>query len=99
MRANQKLTHLIAGRSISGTAQAGDVLTVTLDDGSVLTIKTAPSNTNAAATSSGKIIKVQQQGTDLAFVLDGGKTLAVKLAEETSSVMMRDKAGGFAYSD
>ena len=98
MRANQKLTHLIAGRSISGTAQAGDVLTVTLDDGSVLTIKTAPSNTNAAATG-GKIVKVQQQGTDLAFVLDGGKTLAVKLAEETSSVMMRDKAGGFAYAD
>ena len=98
MRANQKLTHLIAGRSISGTAQAGDLLTVTLDDGSVLTIKTAPSNTNAAATG-GKITKVQQQGTDLAFVLDGGKTLAVKLAEETSSVMMRDKAGGFAYAD
>ena len=98
MRANQKHTHLIAGRSISGTAQAGDVLTVTLDDGSVLTIKTAPSNTNAAATG-GKIVKVQQQGTDLAFVLDGGKTLAVKLAEETSSVMMRDKAGGFAYAD
>ena len=98
MRANQKLTHLIAGRSISGTAQAGDLLTVTLDDGSVLTIKTAPSNTNAAATG-GKIVKVQQQGTDLAFVLDGGKTLAVKLAEETSSVMMRDKAGGFAYAD
>ncbi len=55
MRANQKLTHLIAGCSISGINQAGDVLTVTLDDGSVLTIKTAPSNTNAAATSSGKI--------------------------------------------
>ena len=99
MRANQKLTRLIAGRSISGTNQAGDVLTVTLDDGSVLTIKTAPSNTNAAATSSGKITKVQQQGTDLAFVLEGGRTLAVKLAEETSSVMMRDKAGGFAYAD
>ena len=99
MRANQKLTHLIAGRSISGTSQAGDVLTVTLDDGSVLTIKTAPSNTNTAANSGGKIVKVQQQGTDLAFVLDGGKTLAVKLAEETSSVMMRDKAGGFAYAD
>ena len=98
MHSNQKLTHLVAGRSISGTSQSGDVLTVTLDDGSVLTIKTAPSNTNAAATG-GKIAKVQQQGTDLVFVLDGGKTLAVKLAEETSSVTMRDKAGGFAYAD
>ena len=99
MRANQKLTHLIAGRSISGTAQAGDVLTVTLDDGSVLTIKTTPSYMNEAATGGGKIVKVQQQGTDLAFVLEGGKTLAVQLAEETSSVLMRDKAGGFAYAD
>ena len=98
MRANQKLTHLIAGRSISGISQAGGVLTVTLDDGSVLTIKTAPSNANTTATG-GKITKVQQQGTDLALVLDGGKTLAFKLAEETSSVMMRDKAGGFAYAD
>ena len=99
MRANQKLTHLIASRSITGTSQKDDVLTVTLDDGSTLTIKTAPANTNSAATGSGKIEKVQQQGTDLAFVLEGGKTLAVKLAEATSSVIMRDKAGGFAYAD
>ena len=98
MRANQKLTHLVAGRLISGTSQAADVLTVTLDDGSVLTIKTAASSTNTAATG-GKIAKVQQQGTDLVFVLDGGKSLDVKLAEATSSVIMRDKAGGFAYAD
>ena len=99
MRANQKLTHLIVGRTISGTSQKDDVLTVTLDDGSVLSIKTAPANKNEASTSSGKIVKVQQQGTDLAFVLEGGKSLIVKLAEETSSVTMRDKVGGFAYAD
>ena len=74
------------------------MLTITLDDGSVLSIKTAPANANAAATG-GKIVKVQQQGTDLDFVLEGGKSLAVQLAEATSSVTMRDKAGGFAYAD
>lgn len=98
MHSNQKLTKLIAGRSISGTSQAGDVLTITLDDGAVLTIKTAPSTRNEAATG-GKIAKVQQAGTDLVFVLEGGGTVEIKLAEETSSVMMRDKAGGFAYAD
>ncbi len=98
MHSNQKLTKIIAGRTISGSSQADGLLTFTLDDGSVMKIKVAPSNANSAATG-GKILKVRQGGTELDLDLEGGTTIKIITAEETSSVMLRDKAGGFVYSD
>ena len=98
MHSNQKLTKIIAGRTISGTSQADGLLTLTLDDGSIMKIKVAPSNTNSAATG-GTIKKVRQGGTELDLDLEDGSTLKIITAEETSSVMLRDKSGGFAYSD
>ena len=98
MHSNQKLTKLIAGRTISGSSQADGLLTLTLDDGSIMKIKVAPSNMNSAATG-GKIKKVRQGGTELDLDLEDGSTLKIITAEETSSVMLRDKAGGFEYSD
>lgn len=98
MHSNQKLTKLIAGRTISGTSQADDVLTVTFDDGSTMKIKTAPTNANSAATGS-KVVKVRQGGTDLAVDLEGGSTVTIQTAEATSSVMLRDKAGALEYAD
>ena len=67
-------------------------------DGSVMKIKVAPSNANRAATG-GKIKKVRQGGTELDLDLEDGTTLKIITAEETSSVMLRDKAGEFEYSD
>ena len=97
MHSNQKLTKIIAGRTISGTTQADNLLTLTFDDGSVMKIKVAPSNTNNAATG-GKILKVRQEGTDLELDFVGGGVQIVT-AEETSSVMLRDKAGKLEYAD
>lgn len=98
MASNQKLTKIIAGRTINGTAQADNVLTVTFGDGSVMKIKTAPSSTNAAA-SGGTVKKVRQKGTELNLDLADGSTLTVQTAEATSSVMLRDKAGKLEYAD
>ena len=98
MHSNQKLTKIIAGRTIAGTSQADGLFTITFADGSIMKIKTAPSITNSAATG-GTVAKVQQQGTTLALVLEGGSTVTITTAEETSSVMLRDTAGKMEYAD
>ena len=98
MHSNQKLTKIIAGRTISGTAQADGLLTITFDDGSTMKVKTGPSNTNSAATG-GKVLKVRQGGTELDLDLEGGGSVKIITAEETSSVMLRDKAGKMEYAD
>ena len=98
MHSNQKLTKVIAGRTISGTTQADALLTITFSDGSTMKVKTAPSNTNSAATG-GKVLKVRQDGTALTLDLEGGAALEITTAEATSSVMLRDKAGKLEYAD
>ena len=98
MHSNQKLTRIIAGRTISGTAQADSLLTLTFNDGSTMKVKVAPSNTNLGVTG-GKVAKVRQQGTDLILDLEGGGTVQIATAEATSSVMLRDKAGKLEYAD
>ena len=98
MHSNQKLTKIIAGRTISGTSQADNILSITFDDGSVMKIKMAPSNANTAATG-GKVLKVQQEGTDLNLVLADGSSVEIETAEATSSVMLRGKAGTLEYAD
>lgn len=98
MHSNQKLTKIIAGRTISGTSQADNLLTITFDDGSVMKIKVAPSNTNNAATG-GKVLKVRQAGTDLELDFVSGGSVQFVTAEETSSVMLRDRGGNLEYAD
>jgi frataxin-like iron-binding protein CyaY len=98
MASNQKLIKLIKGRTISGTSQADNVMTITFSDGSKLTVKTAASNTNSAATG-GVIDKVRQKGTEFDLDLQGGGTITITTAEATSSVMLRDKNGKMEYAD
>ena len=98
MRSNQKLTKIIAGRTISGTNQADGLLPLTFDDGSTMKVKVAPGYTNTAVTGD-KIVKVQQQGTELLLDMETGGPLKIDTAEATSSVMLRDKAGKLEYAD
>ena len=99
MASNQKLTRVLAGRTISGTAQEPGLLTVTFADGSVMKVKTASSSTNTAVNSGAKVKKVRQKGTTLNLDLADGTTLAIQTAEATSSVMLRDQAGKLEYAD
>ena len=98
MHSNQKLTKIIAGRSISGTSQADGLLTITFDDGSTMKVKVAATNTNLGVTG-GRVAKVRQQGTDLILNLEGGGGVPITTAEATSSVMLRDQAGKLEYAD
>ena len=97
MTSNHKLTSLIRGRTVSGTSNQGDVLTLLFNDGSQMTVQTAGSS-NSAATG-GTVQAVRQQGTTLALDFAAGGTLEVPLAEETSSVIVRDKNGAMEYAD
>lgn len=97
MTSNHKLTGVLQGRTITGTQNAGTTLTLSFDDASVMTVQTAPSGSNQAVT--GKVVKVRQQGTQLDLDLDGGVTFAITTAEETSSVIVRDKNHVLEYAD
>lgn len=48
---------------------------------------------------SSKVRNVRQGGTELDLDLEGGSTVKIVTAEETSSVMLRDKAGKLEYAD
>ena len=97
MASNHKLTNLIQGRTITGTGNSGGALTISFDDGSKMTVQTSGSS-NSAATG-GTVKAVRQQGTTLDLDFEGGGTLQIPLAEETSSVMVRDKSGTMEYAD
>ena len=97
MTSNHKLTGVLKGRTISGTSNEGGVLTILFDDGSKMTVQTAGSSHSAAT--GGRVQAVRQAGTTLALDFEGGGTMEIPLAEETSSVMVRDKNGGMEYAD
>jgi hypothetical protein len=97
--ANHKLTKVIAGRTIRGTNQSGGKARLSFD-GSAKTLKTAPSNSNSVS-KGGKVEKVRQSLDPPVLYLDleGRQSLEVPLAEATSSVMLRSKAGDLEYAD
>ena len=90
MPANKKLTHVIAGRTITGTSQADGICTLTLDDGSTLQIKVASSDSNTGSTG-GKIAKVREDGPAFHLDLEGGTSIDLTLANPGNSVALRDK--------
>ena len=98
MAANHKLTTILKGRTLSGTSQSGGEMSVSFTDGSKLTIKTAPTNTNSASTG-GTVKAVRQADTTLSLDFENGGTLEITTAEATSSVMVRDSSHVMEYAD
>jgi hypothetical protein len=97
MASNHKLTALIQGRTVAGTSNANNALTISFSDGSKMIVQTTGSS-NSASTG-GTVKAVRQQGTTLSLDMENGGTLEVPLAEETSSVMVRDSGGTMEYAD
>ncbi len=96
---NKKLTPLLAGRTIQTSAQAEGLLNITFQDGSFMKIKTGGPGPSAEMLS-GKVVKeVYQEGTELDLQFTDNSMAIIKLAEATSSVMLRDGQGEFEYSD
>ncbi len=97
MASNHKLTSLLQGRTLAGTSNANSALTISFTDNSKMTVQTAGSS-NSASTG-GTVKAVRQQGTTLSLDMENGDTLEIPLAEETSSVMVRDAGGTMEYAD
>lgn len=97
MARNQKLTSVIAGRTITSTEADGDTLKVHFDDGSMMTVRTAgPAKSTPTKR---KVKAVRQKSTTLNLDLEDGSTIGIPTAEETSSVMLRDKNQALEYAD
>ena len=102
MAANRKLTPLLARRTLHSTTSEGTLLKLHFADGSVLTIMTPDtvSPDSAPPDSAPRTVKkVRQSRTLLQLDFDDDSTLAVPLAEPTSSVMLRAANGTLEYAD
>ena len=97
MASNHKLTSLIQGRTIAATSNQNDAMTISFTDNSKMTVQTSGSS-NSASTG-GTVKAVRQAGTTLNLDMESGGTLEISLAEETSSVMVRDGSGTMEYAD
>ena len=97
MARNQKLTRLIAGRSVTGLTAEPSRALLSFDDGSVMTVLLgAPAPAHPAL---GRIRAVRQAGTTLQLDFDELPTVAFTLAEATASVMLRDRNHLLEYAD
>jgi len=94
MRRNQKLTKVIAGRTIkAATIEPGSVL-VLFDDQSSMKIKT----TGAAAVSPGSKVKsVHEAKAEFKIEFEDGSSATFSLADPGSSVAIRDKNHAVEY--
>jgi len=95
---NQQLTPILKGRTVNSAVQTDNLLVVTFTNGSTMKVKTGGPAPIAAL--QGHTVKLVRQGgvvMELAFS-DNSKA-QIKLAEETSSVMVRNATGKFEYAD
>jgi hypothetical protein len=96
---NELLSHVIVDRTIQAVSSAGGLLQLSFSDGSIMQIKTggpAPA-TDALVGHKVKMVHQTDQEMDLNFT--DNSTGRIKLAEASSSVILRDKYGNLEYAD
>jgi hypothetical protein len=94
MPRNQKLTEVIAGRTIKAvTVEQGSVL-VLFDDQSSVKIKTVGP---ALIPPGGKVKSVHEAKTEFKFDFEDGSSVTLYLADPGSSVAVRDKNNAIEY--
>jgi hypothetical protein len=94
MRRNQKLTKVIAGRTLKAvTTEPGSVL-VLFDDESSMKIKTAGPATIPAG---GKVKSVHEAKAEFRIEFEDGSSATFCLANPGSSVAVRDKNNAVEY--
>ena len=98
MKINRKLTKLVAGRTIKSFDLKDQLLVIIFEDGSIIKIKTPLSELPAELKPS--TIKAMYQSDDLLQMeFEDATNVQIKLAEPTSSVMLRDGKGVMEYAD
>lgn len=96
MTSNHKLTGILQGRTVQSGSDSGGVLTLTLSDGSIMTVQTGGA---IAGPTAGVVKAVRQAGTTLCLDYENNTTLQITTAEATSSVMVRDSRHVMEYAD
>lgn len=98
MATNIKLSRIVQGRTIVGFNQADNRVTIEFGDGSKLVVRV--DGTESVSVSAGAKLKgVRQKATNLTFDFIDGSSHSFQLAEETSSVILRDANGKLEYAD
>ena len=93
MPRNQKLTRVIAGRTIkAATTEPGGVLI--FNDDSRMTIRTSAAG---AVTPGGKVKSVQEDEAELKIAFEDGSTATFRLEDPGASVAVRDKSNAVEY--
>ena len=94
MPRNQKLTKVIAGRTIKAvTTEPGSVL-VLFDDQSTMNIKTAEA---ATIPTGGKVKSVHEAKAEFKIDFEDNSSATLSLADPGSSVAVRDKNNAVEY--
>ena len=95
MAVNQKLAGVIKGRTISGTQNQDDRLTISFTDGSQLTVTTAGSS-NSASTG-GTVTAVRQEEATVFLDMEDGSIFTIPMASTDSSIEVQDNSGAAEY--
>ena len=94
MPRNQKLTKVIAGRTIKAVTTESGSVSVLFDDQSSMTIKTAGA---AAVSPRSKVKSVHEAKADFKIEFEDGSSATFCLADPGSSVAVRDKNNAVEY--
>ncbi|MBV8867197.1 MAG: hypothetical protein JO210_17505 [Acidobacteriaceae bacterium] len=103
LRPNQKLTHVLAGRTLERIEPAPDGFQLHWADGSLMHIKSSqppPAFSSEAARSPATVARVRQQDTKLVLEFQAERPpLEIETAEPTASVLLRTAQGALEYAD
>jgi hypothetical protein len=97
METNQKLTSIIAGRTIALVSKEEGLVTIVFDDHSSLRLKVAGGPTMNML-GEGKIESVAEEGFEIALLGEDGRMAILPLAEPGCSVSLTDKTGRVEYT-
>lgn len=95
---NRKLTKVIAGRMVQSADYGDRIMHITFADGSNVTIKTGPGNAPSKMENK-TVLKVRQSDEMMILDFTDNTSAEIKLAEATSSVILRDAKGQLEYAD
>ena len=94
MPRNQKLTKVIAGRTVKAATDEPGAVLLLFDDESRMKIKTA---VTAAISPGGKVKGVQEDEAELKIEFDDGSSATFELEDPGASVAVRDKNDSVEY--
>jgi hypothetical protein len=96
MSLNQKLTHLIKGRTIQDLQMNPSKVSLRFSDGSTMQVKVMESN-SPPLKNGAKVSAVFEQSTSLEILCEDESQLSLTLADPGSSVTVRDATGAVEY--